>query len=237
MAKDNSLKKVICDYCGKTLEKHPSRIKSTKKNFCNKNCYDNFQRQESQKLYKEVVCSNCGKVFKKLKNNIAKNQKLFFCSRECNFNYKSLHNEYVIMNNGEYAKIIIYSINKKEEVLIDVEDIEKCKKYIWCIKTLNYVRNKQVGLLHRFIVDCPKDKVVDHINNNPLDNRKNNLRICTILQNNHNKKNKKEDVGVYQVANGKYIVRLFYKGKIINLGTFVDKQEAINVRKKYKFRN
>lgn len=52
------------------------------------------------------------------------------------------------------------------------------------------VNNKAV-LLHRFIMGCPKNMVVDHINGNTLDNRKQNLRICTKLQNQYNQKKHK----------------------------------------------
>jgi len=37
--------------------------------------------------------------------------------------------------------------------------------------------------LHRVIMNCPHDKQIDHINHNPLDNRKENLRICTRREN------------------------------------------------------
>lgn len=42
--------------------------------------------------------------------------------------------------------------------------------------------------LHRHIVGAPKGMVVDHINGNTLDNRRENLRICTRKQNSANTK-------------------------------------------------
>lgn len=233
-SKRNSIK-MTCDYCGKPIEKRLSSFKSYKQHFCGKECHDNFQRENAKKLYQEVTCACCGKVFKKLKNSIQEGQNLFFCSRNCNYKFKGTKNEYVIDIENNYAKIIVKSyLNKIETVFIDIEDIDKCKKYLWNIRTLNYVRNDEIGLLHRYIMDCPDDKVVDHINHNPLDNRKSNLRICTMLQNNHNKKRQNDDIGVYKMKNGKYIVRLFYKGKILNLGTYENKEYAIKIRKEYK---
>jgi hypothetical protein len=41
--------------------------------------------------------------------------------------------------------------------------------------------------LHRFIMDAPKGKVVDHINGDGRDNRKENLRICTFSENSRNR--------------------------------------------------
>lgn len=49
-------------------------------------------------------------------------------------------------------------------------------------------KNKTIKL-HRFITNCPKGLVVDHINRNPADNRRCNLRICTQFENNKNRSN------------------------------------------------
>ena len=48
--------------------------------------------------------------------------------------------------------------------------------------------NGKTVLMHRLIVSAPTGSVVDHINGDGLDNRRCNLRICTMAQNFHNAK-------------------------------------------------
>lgn len=74
---------------------------------------------------------------------------------------------------------------------------------------------------------------IDHINRNPLDNRKNNLRYVTITENNRNKglTKGKSTKGIYMYGKGKWGVRINFtknrKRKIYNKAGFASKEEAI----------
>ena len=71
--------------------------------------------------------------------------------------------------------------------IIDTEDLEKIKgMYFSKGKDGYWVRGKQPRNLHRYITNCPPNMVVDHINHNRADNRKNNLKICTQQDNRKN---------------------------------------------------
>jgi hypothetical protein len=90
----------------------------------------------------------------------------------------------------DHAKIVIDSEKYgKQYALIDKEDIDKIKNYTWCLmavklkdETVLYVQSNK-KLLHREIMNNPIGMQIDHINHNPLDNRKSNLRVCTSKEN------------------------------------------------------
>lgn len=142
-------------------------------------------------------------------------------------------NKYIIKNG--YAELIISS--KKYglfTVFIDIDDVGLLKPHIWFIqdynrKTIATKINKKSVYLHRFIMDCPSDKVIDHINHNRLDNRKNNLRICTQKENMNNLlPNCKRGKYIFQVGN-KFRVRVPQNGKNLHLGYFDTLEQAQKV--------
>ena len=140
---------------------------------------------------------------------------------------------------GEYGRGCTSNTNK--EFYFDLEDYDKIKNYGWReIKTglksngkFNpYISTSSGMLLHRLIMNADVDKSVDHKNHNTFDNRKENLRICTILENNLNREPpRKETPGVYKKSNGRWEARIQYKRKVYCLGTFDTKEEAVKARK------
>lgn len=132
-----------------------------------------------------------------------------------------------------YAEVFLYNkYNEKiGKTIIDIDDIDKVKGYIWRIMS-GYVGtniNNKTLLLHRLITDCPTEKVVDHKNHDTLDNRKCNLRICTIQENTRNRKCK----GYFKYNKDKYCVYIMVDGKKIE--QLVDtEEEAIALRKQWE---
>lgn len=151
---------------------------------------------------------------------------------------RTIYDPNEIIEYKDYAEIVLY--NKKcEEVtraLIDLDDIDKASQYKWSLNNKGYVRNtKNNLLLHRLIMDCPKDMEVDHINHDPLDNRKSNLRICTHQQNLMNKSLQRNStsgiVGIsWSETFSKWKAYIMVNNKYINLGLFSTKEEAIKAR-------
>ena len=85
--------------------------------------------------------------------------------------------------------------------------------------------------LHRIILDYYNLKYdIDHINNDPLDNRRENLRIVDKKNNSRNRigKNSNNTTGYRNVTfyEGYYIVQLQVDGKNKRLGKFKDVDEA-----------
>ena len=127
----------------------------------------------------------------------------------------------------------------KGYAIIDDEDFERINKYNWIISSNGYAvhykskNRKYLGIIrmHRIILDTPRDKFIDHINGNKLDNRKQNLRFATNSQNQANAKirstNKSGFRGVsFHNWSGKWIVGIKVMGKSINLGYFSNPKEA-----------
>ncbi len=91
--------------------------------------------------------------------------------------------------------------NGKAFALVDDEDFEFLSQFKWRLSA-GYAKNdksdgKMDGkrkfkstLMHRLVNNTPEGCFTDHINRNPLDNRKCNLRTCTSAENqrNHGKK-------------------------------------------------
>jgi hypothetical protein len=86
--------------------------------------------------------------------------------------------------------------------------------------------------LHREIMQAPKDLLVDHRNSNPLDNRRENLRLATHSQNTcnrqiYNKKGSSQFRGVqFRKDRGRWVGIIYHNKKLIWLGSFDSEIEA-----------
>ena len=124
-----------------------------------------------------------------------------------------------------------------QSFLFDLSDYDLIKNYAWRISASGYVvyNNKHRIAMHRLVTNCPDDLEVDHINHCKTDNRRNNLRICTKIENTRNRlsyKNKSGIVGVTKYHDGKWKAYITVNRKRISLGTYVGKRDAIVARLK-----
>lgn len=100
-------------------------------------------------------------------------------------------------------------------------------------KTRTLKIHKIVSICFLDHTPCGYDLVVDHINSNPLDNRKINLQLITARQNMHKRNyGKSKYVGITQSKQKKWKAGINIDGKKIHLGTFETEIEAYEAYKK-----
>ena len=93
-------------------------------------------------------------------------------------------------------------------------------------------------LMHRYIVEAPLGSVVDHINNNKLDNRRENLRIVNHHINSRNRSKRKDNktgyIGIFWSSRRqKYVAGITNNYRFKCLGYFNDIQSAVEARLLY----
>lgn len=142
--------------------------------------------------------------------------------------------------------------------IIDDEDLEKLSKHKWWGSAQGKLIRVETDLfkdeeklwgvkrvsMAKYILDIKNNRYdVDHIDGNPLNNKKSNLRACSHKNNIRNRKNlnKNNKSGVRGVGwdkfRNKWVAQLMFNKKHIFLGRFDDKNDAIIAvikgRKKY----
>lgn len=109
--------------------------------------------------------------------------------------------------------------------LVDDEDygrlIEMGK---WCVSG-KYAFNSKHRFMHRVIMAPKNGMQVDHISGDKLDNRKENLRICSSTGNNRNANKRKDNSSGFKGVHfhkkrGKFHAQIRVDKKLIYLGTF-----------------
>ena len=138
---------------------------------------------------------------------------------------KIIENRYLTYNDVyfDYAQVTLLGDHAENTqdgnvMLVSYHDLEFVLKYKWYLTRAGYpgtygtvdglAKFSRPLSLHQFLYpNIPYGYVVDHINRNRLDNRRDNLRICTAVQNSYNKSKPKNSnkrfKGVTQVGGKK----------------------------------
>ena len=139
-------------------------------------------------------------------------------------------------------------LTQGQYAIVDVEDYESLSQYKWYAvnhrgkfyagRGITQNGKKKILFMHRQIMQPPEydpskrgeNLVVDHKNRNGLDNRRTNLHIVTVQENNWNNEQgfnegSSKYKGVYRHHN-KWCAALPHKGEKIHLGYFDSEIEA-----------
>ena len=129
--------------------------------------------------------------------------------------------------------------SKEGIILVSEKDYDELSKYKWYQNNDGYAKaniGKIPMLMHRYIMPVTdENQLIDHINNDKLDNRRENLRITSSLTNSQNKKiysTKKTSIyrGVFYLKTiKKFRVETVVNGQKINMGTYLSEIEAAEV--------
>lgn len=131
----------------------------------------------------------------------------------------------------------IIPLTRGLSTVIDDADLALVSRFSWQAFLAKsgqwYATNRKCGRLHRLIMDAPAGMQVDHRNGNTLDNRRDNLRICTHQQNQWNRKRspgRSRFKGVTfwgsRPTRKPWMARIEKNGKRIGLGYFATEAEA-----------
>ena len=139
-------------------------------------------------------------------------------------------------------KEIILTKGKKAQV--DDDDYEELDRFKWrlmekrqafyVVRDFHQKNLHRLIYMHREIMNCPGGLEVDHIDGNGLNNRKQNLRVCTRQQNAMNMKRHTDSTSAYKGVHrnkrdGNWCAQIMVNGKKKHLGYYNEIEVAARV--------
>jgi hypothetical protein len=125
--------------------------------------------------------------------------------------------------------------------IVDDADFDFLSQWKWCAlrprPTVYYAVRQDYGgekpvliYMHRLLTEAPRGMEVDHRNHNGLDNRRENLRVCTRRQNSQNQRVRRSATspykGVTRSSSQTWAAKITFAGKQRRIGTFATEEEA-----------
>lgn len=137
----------------------------------------------------------------------------------------------------------VVPLSQGYEALVDIEDLPALAAYNWSVTrslkkggayaqrlTPRDSSGKQRALkMHRVLMSPGPGLVVDHINGNGLDNRRENLRVCAQRDNMKNQaphRTNKLGIKGVSVYRNRFVAKIRVDGKTIFIGSFPTANEA-----------
>lgn len=144
------------------------------------------------------------------------------------------------MTPSQLAALREIPLTKGKHTIVDEADYEHLSKMKWRITHNGYARHdinnsstRACLFMHRIIMNCPDDMIIDHINGDKLDNRKCNLRLCTHNDNKKARNKPRKALGQYTskykgvcLYRKRWLAKLESNGKQHYIGMFATEKEA-----------
>lgn len=141
---------------------------------------------------------------------------------ETAYNINKKYNKYEVI--GDVVRVFVNNDSNKI-MLCDIDDWEKLKEYYWRESATGYANamiNYKNNRFHRMIFDLSDPKIqVDHVNGDILDNRKENLRLCSNQNNSFNRGKNSNNTSGYKGVHfdkdrNKWRASIMHNGKNIS---------------------
>lgn len=150
--------------------------------------YKEIGKTKKKRRYFQIKCLKCGEISEA--REIALKHKQTGHCLHCRSNIGRMKGNPKNYNKYEfYNDIGIGYTNRNEQFFFDKGDYDIIKSYCWRINEQGYVqtqKDKKKILMHRLLLNAPKNKDVDHNNRIRNYNIKSNLTIVTKKENNQN---------------------------------------------------
>jgi hypothetical protein len=169
----------------------------------------------------QYICEQCGNSFRGWRGNPNR-----FCSRQCAHLSWGRGRPVIPQPDGS----ALVPLRDGRYARVSDEDAERVASLRWHGAQGRYAgsgshKSGTFMSMHRFILDCPPGSEPDHINGDPLDNRRENLRCASRAENTMNRGLSKANTsgfrGVYP-SKGRWCAKI----KKHHLGYFLSKEEA-----------
>ena len=172
----------------------------------------------SKHIYWHCKCQ-CGSI-KSIRGSHLKSGSIRTC-RKCNI-YKKHPDGHMIC-----------TISNESQFIFNEQDYNIIKQYNWYLRPDGYIAtniNNTIIRLHRLIMNVNNKMFIDHKNHNILDNRRENLRICTKSENDFNRqkiKGTSKYKGVHwDKVKNKWTAKIQLNKKQMFLGYYISEEKA-----------
>lgn len=192
------------------------------------------------KLYWICECSECGSVASYCGDNLRSGN-----TTTC-WNCRSIKISNAVKKENNITvcddRVEVEAANTHNIFTFDLSDIDILSKHCWHETGYGYlasrIRGYGIVFAHRLLMlgldKIKEDVVIDHINGDRKDCRRKNMRICTVTENNMNRRRVRSRsgvIGVYSIdGSDKWRASICVNHKQISLGIFDSFEEAKKAR-------